>query len=82
MSVNIHVMAFGISKDIVGKASFELTVRKNSSVRDIKALLIKTYPGLKKLPALMIAVNAKYAHDNDTVKSNDKIALIPPTNGG
>lgn len=80
--MKIRINAFGVSKDIIGKKAFELTVQSGSNVSDIRVLLATKFPGLKGLPTLMIAVNAKYASDDVIIQDTDMVALIPPTNGG
>lgn len=81
----MKVLLFGITQDIVGAASLSIPVAKSSklaSVSDLKDFLGISYPELKKLSSLAVAVNKKYAKDEDSISNFDEIALIPPVSGG
>lgn len=81
----MKVLLFGITQDIVGAASLSIPVAKSSklaSVSDLKDFLGVSYPELKKLSSLAVAVNKKYAKDEDSISNFDEIALIPPVSGG
>lgn len=78
----LKILAFGISKEIIGKPSFEIKVNKSITVSDLKKILIKNYPKLGDISNFFIAVNTSYAKNNIKIKSSDEIAIIPPTNGG
>jgi molybdopterin synthase sulfur carrier subunit len=52
------------------------------TVGALKAYLGKTYPRLKELSSLAIAVNNSYADDAMSITHFDEIALIPPVSGG
>ncbi len=81
----MNILLFGITKDIVGCSSLSIPVAKVSSLKTVKALkdyLSNTYPDLKKLSSLAVAVNNNYAKDNTAIDTYDEIALIPPVSGG
>ncbi len=77
--MTIKVLVFGVAKEIVGDNSVDVKVKDGCTVATLKAELDKTVPNL---PDFLIAINAKYAFDNQLVRSSDEVALIPPTNGG
>ncbi len=79
------VLLFGITRDIVGKAS--LTIHKNEtialgSVGQLRSYLMDLFPALKDLTSLAVAVNNSYATDQTPITATDEIALIPPVSGG
>jgi molybdopterin synthase sulfur carrier subunit len=76
-----QVIAFGITKDILGGREKKIEVKGNS-VKDLRGTLLVLYPSLKDLNSLMIAVNNTYAEDDVTLNEDDEIALIPPVSGG
>lgn len=81
----MRILLFGITRDIVGSSSLELSQAESSrvsTVEQLKAHLAHAYPDLKGLSSLAIAVNNRYAHENDHITPNDEIALIPPVSGG
>jgi molybdopterin converting factor small subunit len=53
-----------------------------SSVGDLRNQLHATYPDLKKLNSLFIAINLEYAADEYLLTEKDEVALIPPVSGG
>lgn len=56
--------------------------RELHTVGALKTYLGKTYPGLKELSSLAVAVNNSYAVDSQPITHFDEIALIPPVSGG
>ncbi len=80
--MEIEILAFGITKDIIGNKSLKLKVETPCRVRDLKILLKKDYPKLELLTSLMIAVNENYGDLDLLLQEGDEIALIPPVAGG
>lgn len=77
----IKIKTFGIARDILGGREVELVLNGNS-VADLRAQLNSSYPELKRLNSLFIAINLEYAADNHLLTEKDEIALIPPVSGG
>lgn len=80
--MNIHVLAFGIAKDIFGASAIEVELREAGTVTDLRSKLEEKYPRLKQLASYMIAVNDAYAAEGDTLQQRDEVAIIPPVSGG
>lgn len=80
--MKINILAFGIAKDIFGGPSVCIEMTNDATVSNLKYLLEKQYPKLRKLATYMVAVNNEYALDGDTVHERDEIAIIPPVSGG
>ena len=80
--MNVDVLLFGITKDIVGKQKLQLKLPGSVRIADFKKILLEEYPELIELNTLAIAVNSEYTTDDVLIHSNDEIALIPPVCGG
>ncbi|QLE00778.1 MoaD/ThiS family protein [Galbibacter sp. BG1] len=79
----MNILMFGVTKEIVGTDSlYVAATEKVKNVADLKTYLKGKYPELDKLSSLAIAVNSKYAKDDDRITIDDEIALIPPVSGG
>ena len=78
------ILLFGATKDIIGTPTLSvptasLTGKKTpNTVGELKKFLEHTYPELKKISQVTVAVNQNYASDNERINSYDEIALIPP----
>lgn len=80
--MHIKITAFGITRDIVGTNEFELNLKENASVSDLRVALGEAYPRLAGLASLAIAVNQEYAKDDVQLAEKDEVVLIPPVSGG
>lgn len=78
----MKILAFGIAKEILGSASVDVAQGENITVGDLKNLLGRQHPELKKLSSFMIAVNNEYAPADKIINTADEIAIIPPVSGG
>ena len=81
--MTLHVLAFGIAKDIFGASPIQIEVDdKTADVKGLKSALQQKFPRLQQLSSYMIAVNNEYAQGEDKIKHTDEIAVIPPVSGG
>lgn len=78
----MNILAFGVTREILGESSLILSAEQILTVGDLRKYLAETYPQLKNLNSLAIAVNEEYADDTLPLEDNDVIALIPPVSGG
>ena len=69
--------------------NLEEEIINDNSIVDIKTLkkyLLSKYPKLEKYMGeddlIHVAINLKYTSDNESIKSNDEIAIFPPVSGG
>ncbi|WP_127141889.1 MoaD/ThiS family protein [Flagellimonas marinaquae] len=80
------ILLFGATKDIIGTPTLSVPTASLSgkkipnTVGELKKFLESTYPELKKISKVTVAVNQNYATDQDSINSYDEIALIPPPN--
>jgi len=77
----ITVKLFGITREIVGVPILEIDAPIEKVVQ-LKDFMMESYPKIKALNSLLIAVNSEYAEDDQKLKPTDEIALIPPVSGG
>ena len=80
--MQIDILAFGITKDILGNTLVNIDIPEGSSVQQLKEKLIATYPKMQELTCLLIAVNEEYGDEQQIIQAGDEIALIPPVSGG
>ena len=80
--MEIKILAFGITRDIIGSRDLELSVEEETTVGGLKQALLKQFPAFEELRSLSIAVNSEYANDELEIQMNDEIVLIPPVSGG
>lgn len=80
--MQINILAFGITKDILGNTLVNIEIPEGSSVLHLKEKLIATYPKMKELTSLLIAVNEEYGDEQQIIQAGDEVALIPPVSGG
>jgi len=82
VAMKITVLFFGITTDLTGHTSIKVTLSKETKVSDFKTHLLKLQPNLTQLESYAIAINEVYASDDDYIKENDTVAIIPPVSGG
>lgn len=80
--MQITILAFGIAKDIIGGTSLEIQLPPGSTVATLKANLSRQFPDFQRLASLSVAVNTEYASDDQALREQDEIVLIPPVSGG
>jgi len=80
--MKLTIALFGITREIVGRPTLELTTSDGQSVQNLLAELRQQYPALGKLSSLAVAVNNDYVTDDTALHERDEIALIPPVSGG
>lgn len=80
--MNLNILLFGITTDLLGTSNLNFEVEKNCSVENLKNDLKEKYPQLKNINSYAIAVNEVYATEETVLKENDVVAIIPPVSGG
>ena len=80
--MNLNILLFGVTRDIIGESELQLDLQGGTTVKALREQLSQTYPGLRDLTSLAIAVNSEYANDQTELQTRDEIALIPPVSGG
>jgi len=80
--MKLVIRNFGATADIIGQKSLEVELPNAATIEDLEAYLFETYPSLKDLASLLIAVNEEYGESGLQLDERDTIALIPPVSGG
>jgi sulfur-carrier protein len=80
----VKILFFATLREQAGGRKFvESDLPDGTTVRDLKASLETTYPGLKaSLPTVLVAVNHEYAADETVITAAAEVALFPPVSGG
>lgn len=79
--MKIELLVFGIFTDIFKANQVEFDLPNLLNVGDLKKIIISKYPQTQALN-FTIAVDEAYADDEQIIKNNQTIALIPPASGG
>jgi molybdopterin synthase sulfur carrier subunit len=80
--MTVNVLAFGITREIVGGAKISLELADRATIGELKTVLEEKYPALRELTSLLIAQDADFAGTEDEVRAGSELALIPPVSGG
>ncbi|MCL1672134.1 MoaD/ThiS family protein [Elizabethkingia ursingii] len=80
--MKLKILAFGITKDILGGAEKEIELTDGITVKDLKTKLESEFAELKRLKSYFIAVDDEYAEDDQVIISTNEVAIIPPVSGG
>ena len=79
--MQIQVLLFGITRDIIGQGKINLDVSCGITVEALKRELANAYSDLNNYN-YSVAINEAYAEVNTVLNDNDTVALIPPVSGG
>ena len=80
--MKVSLLAFGITKDILGGRVHEIEWEGESTVGGLLAHLSNQYPKLEGLASMKVAVNQEYVDATHPIKPQDEVVLIPPVSGG
>jgi MoaE-MoaD fusion protein len=82
-SMQVHILFFGVLKDLVGQTNESIVVREGATLGDVLRHYEARIPELKELlPWLAISVNQQYAGPEVKLNSDDEIGFLPPVSGG
>jgi MoaE-MoaD fusion protein len=81
--MRVHVLFFGVLKDLVGRASDSLDLREGATVADVLDYYEAQIPKIREvLPTIALSVNQHYAGPAAILGNDDEVALLPPVSGG
>ena len=89
--MKIRIELYGASRDFSDQNSLEFNVEKNSSIKDVRVEIInyldKKFNGNQNFKNIVdssafCSEDNNIVGDNYKIKSNEKIAIIPPIGGG
>ena len=79
----IHVLFFGMLKDLAGAPRDVLELNADATLADVLRHYEARIPRLKDLlPSLAVSVNQEYASKDVRLRAGDEVALLPPVSGG
>ena len=80
---HIKVLFFATLRDRAGIKSTELDVPENTTVQELKALVVEAYPGLREtMDTVVVSINREFAFDESLVPEGAEVAIFPPVSGG
>lgn len=80
--MQLNILLFGITKEIVGQQKLRFEVSEQANVSHLLESLKQAYPALENLDSMLVAVNNEYGQHNQLLHESDEIAIIPPVSGG
>jgi len=81
--MKVKVKFFSSHRNVVGEKEIEMDVKEGSRVHELVDMLMKKYPGLKKLSEYtVLSLNHRYAEGKEILKEGDEVAIFPPIEGG
>ncbi len=81
--MRIHVLFFGMLKDLAGRTSDSLDLPEGATLGDVLAHYQERIPSLNGMAAaLAMSVNQEYAGPEIRLKPGDEVGLLPPVSGG
>lgn len=82
-SIRIKVLLFGQAREWVGSQELEMYLSAPATVEAAFANLKRDYPRLAEIErSLLFAVNEEYAQYAQSLRENDRLAILPPVSGG
>ena len=80
--MSVRVLLFASYADALGASEVALDLPAGARVRDVLSQVQALAKG-KRVPAKpLVAVNQRYARDDQSVGPTDEVAIIPPVAGG
>jgi molybdopterin converting factor subunit 1 len=80
--MTVRVLLFASYADAVGAPEVSLELPADARVRDVVAQVKTLTRGSRVPDRPLVAVNERYAHEDQPVSSADEVAIIPPVAGG
>ncbi len=80
--MKVKLLAFGISKDILGQREMEVELPGPTDVQGFLTWLQTQYPDFAHLASIRVAINDTYAQPDHLISAQDELVLIPPVSGG
>lgn len=77
----MRILYFAEMKELLDRSEDHFHFDYEISVEALKTHLYQTYPIIQG-KKFQVAVNEEFVQNDEMVKSNDIVALIPPVSGG
>jgi molybdopterin converting factor subunit 1 len=81
--MQIHVLFFGVLKDLAGRSSETIELPQGATVEAVLHHYARRAPRFAAmLPSLALSVNQEYSSVDSLLQPGDEVALLPPVSGG
>ena len=81
--MEIHVLFFGVLKDVVGQAEDRLQLETGTDVARLFDLYSRRFPDLERhRGSLLFSRNREFVSRNQRLEEGDEIGFLPPVSGG
>jgi molybdopterin converting factor subunit 1 len=80
--MTVRVLLFASYADAVGAPEIALELPPGAKVRDVLAGVKQLVNGKRVPDKPLVAVNQRYAREDQSVSAADEVAIIPPVAGG
>lgn len=81
--MKVTVQLFAMARMTAGRDTVEIEVAPPVTVAQLRATLGRDYPGLTDILARsMIAIDERYAGEDDLIPAGAEVACLPPVSGG
>ena len=80
--MKLHLLAFGIAKDILRSRHLEYELHSGNTIAALKTSLLQDFEQFHQLASISFAVNENYASEDFVLHEEDEVVLIPPVSGG
>ena len=80
--ITLDVLLFASYADAAGVDRVRVSVADGARVADLVEAVRAAAPGIPLPARPLVAVNHRYARPEETVRTADEVALIPPVAGG
>lgn len=81
--MNITVLCFGPTRDLLGGHEISVTLDEVATVDDLLTVLALRSPTVADLlPHCAVAVGEDMVARTHVLRADDEVALLPPVNGG
>ena len=79
----IKILFFATFRTRAGMSSMELEVKKDSTVGELKEVLVAQIPALEaSLHHTLLSINREFAFYEEIIPEGAEVALFPPVSGG
>ena len=80
--MTVRVLLFASYADALGRPDVTIDLPVGARVRDVMDRVRSLVAGKRVPERPLIAVNQRYAREDQTVTASDEVAVIPPVAGG
>jgi molybdopterin converting factor subunit 1 len=80
--MNVRVLLFASYADALGASEVAIDLPAGARVRDVLTHVKALASGTRVPDRPLVAVNQRYAREDQHVNASDEVAIIPPVAGG